>query len=144
MASRYCHACSIHYPSDSDFMECPIHETATKWVGTLPADDNWAALMMAQVETEHPGLADAHVEERPEIVPLKLDVEIKQRGPYLTIHGWDVTRKGITRRLEPLDLIEVGGRVYEIQGYFEPDRIYVIRRFSFELSTEDLGRLASE
>ncbi len=77
-----------------------------------------------------------------ELIPV-IDTHVQLIDGQLWISSWDVINSGIRNRLRADDLVKVGVQVFEIQGYDEPRRRYLVQAFSMTLSDEDLERLSA-
>lgn len=123
-------------------MECPIHgDEKREFLQNEDPDEHWEAAM-GNILARLSGAAHVIDDEADVLVIPK--AKIHTRHDQLRLSIWDVTNAGIRERLEPLDLVEVDGRLYEIRGYVHTHREYVVRLFSFELSKRELLRLSGQ
>jgi hypothetical protein len=116
------------------FEKCPVHGDKTDYFSNEEPDENWAEASKR--------LNDwlTRVEQDGTDIP-QVETKVVFRDDQYYVHAWDVWPVA-RRRLNDSDLLRVGQQVFEVLGYVERDRQYLVRPFSMELSDEDLRRLA--
>jgi hypothetical protein len=135
VASKRCSLCGIGYPPDWKFNKCPIHETETWLDNKSDPDPDWAARAERLVRQMERDAAIAA------LIPT-IEAKVVHADGQLWVSSHDVIRAGIRHRLPADAIIRIGQQHFEIQGYSDSRRAYLVEVFSMELSAEDLRRLA--
>ena len=136
MPCRRCSLCGIHFPAIAQFMECPVHEEATTWLGNVEPDENWKEAFEA-VQTRADAVNDV---KRP--LPLVHGVEPYDYGGKLFIRQMELQRAGL--RLshfhpDQFYLFELDdGVIYETQGWSDALRSWWIEPVPLTIEVSDV------
>ena len=121
MPSFRCSLCGINYPYHNDFRKCQIHDEDTELLREVEPDENW----QERAKALYLRLLDAKYRPFPKVE----GVEIHEEHGMLWVAHSDLLRAGFRPSVlaggkvngYPA-LFEIGGKVYEIQGWDERTR----------------------
>lgn len=139
MAACRCSTCGIDYPGDEGIFAgpcstCIVCGEPTSRFAYEPFDPDWDQKVKSLLEDRK----DA--ERTAELIPV-VKANVRVENGQLWVLSWDVF-KVVRRRLCEGDLFRIGQQTFEVVGYVDERREYVVRPFSMTLSEEDLSRLA--
>ncbi len=133
MAARRCTLCGISYPDEYKFYKCPFHAETTAFINNDGPDEDWDVRLNFLVRQRERDERDS------ELIP-EIDGPVELYAGQLWIHSWDVIDSGIRYRLKDGDLVKVG-RVFEVIGYVDARRSYIVRAFDTEVMDEAITEL---
>jgi hypothetical protein len=131
--TRRCTLCGISFPDEWRFSKCPFHDEDTSRI-RAEHDPDWQTRLAMLVTNRRLDEMDA------DLIP-KIDGQVRHQAGQLWIHSWDVVGSGVRNRLRDGDLVKVGRQVFEVLGYAEPTRLYLVRPFATEVTDEDITEL---
>lgn len=128
MPANRCSFCSINYPTHypNNFADCPVCDSKLDRFEYEEVDEDWKG------RSEYLRSRLERLGEAAPLVPM-IKGNVLERDGILRLSSYDVSDSDVWSTLVPEEIVQVGDRFYEVEGYLDSSREYVVSEFSLEL-----------